>query len=103
VRPGVRELGADHVVDYTKGDPFASGHGTCDVVLDAVRGTSLARLRKLPRPGGVLVTIDGYPLRAYKIMHHPWDCHHARRIVNRPWLSTHFRLARSVRSLAENV
>jgi NADPH:quinone reductase-like Zn-dependent oxidoreductase len=57
----VRELGADHVVDYTKGDPFASGHGTYDVVLDAVRGTSLARLRKLLRPGGVLVTINGYP------------------------------------------
>lgn len=57
----VRELGADHVVDYTKGDPFAAGHGTYDVVLDAVRGTSLARLRKLLRPGGVLVTINGYP------------------------------------------
>ncbi|MBI5488779.1 MAG: zinc-binding dehydrogenase, partial [Deltaproteobacteria bacterium] len=59
--PLVRELGAAHVVDYTKGDPFASGHGAYDVVLDAVRGTSLARLRKLLRPGGVLVTINGLP------------------------------------------
>jgi NADPH:quinone reductase-like Zn-dependent oxidoreductase len=57
----VRDLGADHVIDYTKGDPFASGHGTFDVVLDAVRGTSLARLRQLLRPGGVLVTINGLP------------------------------------------
>jgi NADPH:quinone reductase-like Zn-dependent oxidoreductase len=59
--PVVRELGASHVIDYTKGDPFASGQGTYDVVLDAVRGTSLACLRKLLRPGGVLVTINGYP------------------------------------------
>jgi NADPH:quinone reductase-like Zn-dependent oxidoreductase len=57
----VRELGADRVVDYTKGDPFASDQGTYDVVLDAVRGTPLGRLRKLLRPGGVLVTINGYP------------------------------------------
>jgi NADPH:quinone reductase-like Zn-dependent oxidoreductase len=59
--PRVRELGADHVVDYTQGDPFASGHGTYDVVLDAVRGTPPARLRALLRPGGVLVTITGMP------------------------------------------
>ncbi|MBL8715040.1 MAG: NADP-dependent oxidoreductase [Myxococcales bacterium] len=54
-------LGADYVVDYTKSDPFGSGHGTFDVVLDAVRGTSLARLRKLLRPDGVLVTVNGLP------------------------------------------
>jgi NADPH:quinone reductase-like Zn-dependent oxidoreductase len=59
----VRELGADHVVDYTKGDPFASGHDSHDVVLNAVRGADASRLRDLLRPGGVLVTVTGDPLQ----------------------------------------
>lgn len=57
----VRELGADHVVDYTKGDPFASGRDTFDVVLNCVRGPSLAPMRALLKAGGVIVTVTGMP------------------------------------------
>ena len=60
----VRELGADHVIDYTKGDPFAPGRCSYDVVLNAVRGAPLARLRPLLRRGGVLVTVTGTPPQA---------------------------------------
>lgn len=57
----VGELGADHIIDYTKVDPFSQGAGTFDVVLNAVRGPSLRRLRRLLRPGGVVVTLTGIP------------------------------------------
>jgi NADPH:quinone reductase-like Zn-dependent oxidoreductase len=60
----VRELGADHVIDYTKVDPFAQGTSSYDVVLNAVRRPSLRRLRRLLRPGGVLVTLTGIPPQA---------------------------------------
>lgn len=61
----VRELGATHVVDYTKGDPFAAGQGTYDVVLNNVRGgASLGRLRQLLRPGGTVITLTGAPPQA---------------------------------------
>jgi NADPH:quinone reductase-like Zn-dependent oxidoreductase len=57
----VRELGADHVIDYTKGDPFATGRDAYDVVLNCVRGPSLAPMRALLRAGGVIVTVTGMP------------------------------------------
>ena len=57
----VRDLGAQHVIDYTAGDPFAGGEGSYDVVLNAVTGTPLARLRTLLRPHGVLITLTGIP------------------------------------------
>jgi NADPH:quinone reductase-like Zn-dependent oxidoreductase len=60
----VRDLGADHVIDYKKTDPFAQGAASYDVVLNAVRGPSLSRARKLLRPGGVLVTLTGIPPQA---------------------------------------
>jgi NADPH:quinone reductase-like Zn-dependent oxidoreductase len=60
----VRELGADRVVDYAAGDPFASGKGSYDVVLNAVRGAPLGRLRRLLRPGGTVVTLTGIPPQA---------------------------------------
>jgi alcohol dehydrogenase len=60
----VRELGADHVIDYTKGNPFAQGASSYDVVLNAVRGPSLPTLRRLLRPGGVVVTLTGIPPQA---------------------------------------
>jgi NADPH:quinone reductase-like Zn-dependent oxidoreductase len=60
----VRELGADHVVDYTKGDPFASAVGSYYVVLNAVRDASLTHLRRLLRPGGTVVTLTGIPPQA---------------------------------------
>jgi NADPH:quinone reductase-like Zn-dependent oxidoreductase len=60
----VRELGADTVVDYTKGDPFASGRSSYDVVLNAVRGAPLGHLRRLLRGGGTVVTLTGIPPQA---------------------------------------
>lgn len=60
----VRELGADHVIDYTKGDPFAQDASSYDVALNAVRSPSLSRLRKLLRPSGVVVTLTGIPPQA---------------------------------------
>ncbi len=53
----VRDLGADRVIDYTKEDPFAAAESFYDVVLNAVRGAPLARLRPLLRQSGSLVTI----------------------------------------------
>jgi NADPH:quinone reductase-like Zn-dependent oxidoreductase len=58
----VRELGADHVLDYTEGDPFAVESGAYDVVLNCVRGVPLAPMRRLLSKGGTLVTITGGPL-----------------------------------------
>jgi NADPH:quinone reductase-like Zn-dependent oxidoreductase len=60
----VRELGADRVVDYTKGDPFAEGHDGYDVVLNCVRGGSLSPMRRLLKKGGTLVTVTGIPPEA---------------------------------------
>lgn len=53
----VRDLGADRVIDYTTEDPFAATNSSYDVVLNAVRGAPLARLRGLLRQGGSLITI----------------------------------------------
>ncbi len=58
----VRSLGADQVLDYTQADPFAGGHESYDVVLNCVRGPSLAPMRKLLKKHGVLVTVTGSPL-----------------------------------------
>ncbi|HJW76348.1 MAG TPA: NADP-dependent oxidoreductase [Thermoleophilia bacterium] len=57
--PIVCDLGTAHVVDYTKADPFATGHDGYDVVLNAVRGASLAPMHKLLKKGGALVTLTG--------------------------------------------
>lgn len=57
----LRELGADSVLDYTQGDPFAAGADSYDVVLNGVRGTPLGTLRRLLKKGGVLVTVTGMP------------------------------------------
>jgi NADPH:quinone reductase-like Zn-dependent oxidoreductase len=53
------ELGADRVIDYTQGDPFAGDDRPYDVVFNTVRGAPLERLRALLRRGGSLVTITG--------------------------------------------
>jgi NADPH:quinone reductase-like Zn-dependent oxidoreductase len=60
----VRDPGSTNVIDYTRGDPFATGHDSYDVVLNCVRGPSLAPMRKLLKAGGVLVTVTGNPLEA---------------------------------------
>jgi NADPH:quinone reductase-like Zn-dependent oxidoreductase len=54
----VRELGADHVIDYSRED-FASGERTFDVILDIAGNSSLSRLRRALTPTGTLVIVGG--------------------------------------------
>ncbi|CCV15954.1 NADP-dependent oxidoreductase [Mesorhizobium sp. STM 4661] len=52
----VRSLGADEVVDYTKGD-FVDSIGNIDLVLETVGGDHAQRSLKVLKPGGVLVSL----------------------------------------------
>lgn len=54
----VRELGADHVIDYTQEDFTRIGRGY-DLVFDAVGNRSLLALRRLLAPNGILVMVGG--------------------------------------------
>ena len=54
----VRALGADEVVDYTKGD-FTRTAERYDIVLDTGGNRALGDLRRLLSPGGTLVLIGG--------------------------------------------
>ena len=59
----VRSLGADHVVDYSKGD-FTDGEGTdspqqYDLILDNVGNHSYFDLASVVKPDGVIVTVGG--------------------------------------------
>ena len=54
----VRRLGADHVVDYTRGD-FANGSHRYDVILDLGGNSRLSRLRRALTPDGRLVIVGG--------------------------------------------
>lgn len=54
----VRELGADHVVDYTRED-FTLGGQRFDVVFDLVANRSLTALRRVLTPSGTLVLSGG--------------------------------------------
>jgi NADPH:quinone reductase-like Zn-dependent oxidoreductase len=47
----LREIGADHVIDYTVGD-FADGAGDFDIVFDVVGRAPFGRVVRLLRPGG---------------------------------------------------
>lgn len=60
----VRELGADHVVDYRTED-FAAVLRDYDVVLDTHGGDTLARSLQVLRPGGLAVGITGPPDPAF--------------------------------------
>lgn len=52
----VRKLGADEVIDYTKGD-FTSRISDIDLVLDPIGGEHAERSLKVIRNGGVLVSL----------------------------------------------
>ncbi|HUR24072.1 MAG TPA: NAD(P)-dependent alcohol dehydrogenase [Acidimicrobiales bacterium] len=54
----VRELGADHVVDYSRED-FAGGEDRYDVILDVGGNSSLSRLRRALAARGRLVIVGG--------------------------------------------
>ncbi len=55
---GVRELGADHVVDYTRDDPTAGSPGY-DVIIDLAGNRPVSRLRKALAPEGTLAIVGG--------------------------------------------
>ena len=54
----VRELGADHVLDYTRED-FTRGRHRYDLVLDNVGNHSMAACRRVVAPGGRYVPNNG--------------------------------------------
>ncbi|MEV6286940.1 NAD(P)-dependent alcohol dehydrogenase [Kribbella sp. NPDC051770] len=54
----LRELGADHVIDYTT-DDFTRGQTRYDVLLDLVGNRKLRELRRALKPGGRLVLSGG--------------------------------------------
>lgn len=54
----VRELGADHVVDYTREDVTAR-LGAYDVVIDIAGNRPVSHLRRALAPGGTLVIVGG--------------------------------------------
>jgi NADPH:quinone reductase-like Zn-dependent oxidoreductase len=51
----LRSIGADHVLDYTRGDFLQSGE-TYDVIFDVVGNRSLSDILKRLRPGGRYAT-----------------------------------------------
>ena len=54
----VRSLGADHVIDYTRGDIMEGGR-RYDVILDTGGNRSLRHLRRALTPTGTLVIVGG--------------------------------------------
>ena len=54
----VRNLGADHVVDYTRND-FADGQQRYDAILDIGGNSRLSHLRRALTPAGRLVIVGG--------------------------------------------
>ena len=54
----VRDLGADHVIDYTRDDPV-DGTRHHDVIIDTGGNTPLRRLRRALTPTGTLVIVGG--------------------------------------------
>src|SRR5215213_3585368 len=54
----VRSLGADEVIDYTKGDVLSLGQ-TYDIILDNGGNRSLASLRRILVPVGKIVLVGG--------------------------------------------
>jgi NADPH:quinone reductase-like Zn-dependent oxidoreductase len=54
----VREIGADHVVDYSKED-FAAGEKRYDVIFDIGGSSPLSRLRRALTARGTLVIVGG--------------------------------------------
>ena len=52
----VRSVGADHVIDYTRED-FTQNSQRYDLILDMGGNRSLSQLRRVLRPGGILVSV----------------------------------------------
>jgi NADPH:quinone reductase-like Zn-dependent oxidoreductase len=56
----VRSLGADEVLDYTRGEDFTRNHASYDVVIDAVSKHSYLRSKRSLKPRGTYVAMEGY-------------------------------------------
>jgi NADPH:quinone reductase-like Zn-dependent oxidoreductase len=54
----VRELGADHVLDYSRVDPVRTGE-RYDWIVDMDSYVSIFRVRRALKPGGAYVTLGG--------------------------------------------
>lgn len=54
----LRQLGAEHVIDYTREDPLASGR-PYDVIIDLAGNRAVSRLRRALTPTGALVIVGG--------------------------------------------
>jgi NADPH:quinone reductase-like Zn-dependent oxidoreductase len=54
----VRSLGADHVIDYTKGN-FTDGAERYDIILDNIGNHSYFDLADVTTPDGIIVTVGG--------------------------------------------
>ncbi len=54
----VRNLGADHVIDYTR-DDFADGSKHYDLIVDIAGNSTLSRLRRALTPTGTVVIVGG--------------------------------------------
>ena len=55
----VRSLGADRVLDYTRGEDFTRDAEAYDVVFDAVGKLSFRQCKGALKPGGIYVATDG--------------------------------------------
>jgi NADPH:quinone reductase-like Zn-dependent oxidoreductase len=55
----VRSLGADRVLDYTRGEDFTKDRESYDVVLDAVGKLTYRRCKSSLKPGGIFAATDG--------------------------------------------
>ena len=64
---GVRSLGADHVIDYTRED-FARGERRYDVILAANGKRSILDYRRALRRGGILVGTGGAGTQTLQVM-----------------------------------
>ncbi len=62
----VRGLGADEVIDYTKGN-FADALSGYDVVLDSLGGDNLAKSLTVLKPGGLAISVVGPPDAAFAV------------------------------------
>jgi NADPH:quinone reductase-like Zn-dependent oxidoreductase len=60
----VREIGADHVIDYTEED-FTRGDVRYDAILDNVASHTLRAMWGVLAPGGVLVPSSGHAGLSY--------------------------------------
>ena len=55
----VRSLGADRVLDYTRGEDFTKNRGSYDIVVDAVGKLTFRRCKGSLKSGGVYAATDG--------------------------------------------